>query len=65
MKIVNDWGELFKMSERKYRQFLRAGAAGKEPEACKYGKCIGVVAFNSVDVKPRDYQFALDGLEKP
>lgn len=61
VKIVNSWGELYRMSDRNYLRYLRAGVDGKDPDASNFGKRIGVIAFTSIDAKPQDFKWTLDG----
>lgn len=68
MKIVNDWGQLWRMSDRNYRRYLKSGInvipRGLLPSPERFGgKLIGVIAFHAIDSRPSDYQFALDMLE--
>lgn len=64
MKIVNDWGQLFRMSERKYKTYIIAGSEGKDPNASEYGKFIGVISFEGIDAKPKDFLWELERLRK-
>ncbi len=62
MKIVNDCGSLYRMTDRRYRKFLSDGEAGMEPNAREYGKLVGSVAFSTLDARPSDYamQYEID-----
>lgn len=60
MKIIDDWGELYSLSERNYRRYLREGAAGLEPDPKNYGRYLGSVAWWSIDATAKDYQAQID-----
>ncbi len=64
MKIIDYWGELYRISERGYVKFLRDGAAdgNKGPEDFG-GKLIGTIAFHAIDAKPSDFKEALEMLK--
>lgn len=58
MKLVNDWGSIYRLSDSAYRRFLDAGMLGKEPNARDYGTCLGSIAMSTMDAKPIDYEMA-------
>lgn len=64
MRLVNCFGCIYRMSERNYRKFLRAGAADGSVRVDAYGKQIGVIDFTATDAEPREYQDTLDWLSK-
>lgn len=60
-RIVNHWGELYRLGERNYRLYLASGIEGKDPNPTDFGgKFIGVICFHSIDAKPIDYQNEMD-----
>lgn len=43
-RYVNDHGDLYRMTETRYRRYLLAGTReDKFPDASEYGVCVGVV----------------------
>ena len=52
---VNDHGEIFRMTETRYGQYLRAGALGnKFPEAAEFGVDIGT-ALTVNNLTPEEF----------
>lgn len=57
MRIVNNYGELIRMSERNYKRFLQDGAAHPHTIVpADYGKMIGVIDFTCTDATKADYE---------
>lgn len=62
-RFVNDYGVIFRMTERNYLKYIKASVkalrAGKEAlEPGKYGKEIGTLSFTSTDAKLIDFEWA-------
>jgi len=65
MKIVDDYGELYRMSEDNYRRYLRSSADGENLSPSDFGgRLIGTIDFWTIDKKPIDYRDALDFIER-
>lgn len=60
MRLVNDFGDIVRMSESAYRRYLRHGAMGMPKSASDYGKVIADLSFTATDAEPEDFQNALD-----
>jgi hypothetical protein len=52
------------MSERKFREFLRAGAKDSSVRLDAYGAQIGVLSFTATDADENEYQDVLDAIER-
>ena len=55
MRLVNDFGEIVRMSERNFRKYLKDCAQKVQP-ASKYGKVIGHLSLTSTDWTEEDFQ---------
>lgn len=56
-RLVDYWGAIYRLSERNYVRFLRAGAAGVDAEPANFGGTfVGVVAFATVHADADAYQ---------
>lgn len=60
MKYVTCFGEIWKLSDAKYRRFLILHMNGLNPELRAYGKLLGVVEMNVSDLSPEGAEDALD-----
>lgn len=64
MKIVNDCGALYRLSERRYKKYLMDGltgsADGPGPSVKEYGTYIGSIDFHSLDARREDYREAYE-----
>jgi hypothetical protein len=60
MRYVESFGELFKLSERKFREYIIAGAEGQEPSPRDFGKSIGVLSASTGSWNREDFQFAAE-----
>ena len=56
MRLVNDFGEIVRMSERNYLRYLKDGAEGNIQAASKYGKVLGTLSWTATDCEVQDYQ---------
>lgn len=49
MRIINDYGALYRLTEPAYERFLKDSIAGGLPKLDSYGKLIGVIDFTVED----------------
>jgi len=64
MRLVNCFGCIYRMSERNFRQFLRAGARDPSVRVDAYGKQIGVLSFSATDADAAEYQDVLEAIQR-
>lgn len=64
MRLVNCYGCIYRMSERKFRAFLKAGAADSSVRLDAYGTQIGVISFTATDADEHEYQDVLDAMTR-
>ena len=60
MKYVTMMGELFRLSNAKYREYLRHRAKGESLDLDKFGKCLG----NVINLTDLSSQYAKELLEE-
>lgn len=63
MKLINDWGEILKLTDKNYRRYLIDLATGNDisPRSPKYeAKSLGIITFTSTEA---GMQEGIDALE--
>ncbi len=61
MKLITCFGELFEVTDRDYKLYMRVVANGDDAEVP--GKSMGVIAMNVTDITPEIASLELDALE--
>lgn len=60
MRLVNDYGQIVRMTEKNYRKWLEAGAIGHIRPACNYGNAVGHLSFTATNQTMEGFKSQLE-----
>ncbi len=63
MKYINDYGIIYRMTNKQFRKFIEEGVKGLNPLASSYGKLVCVIDFTVDNTSELVWQLAIENEE--